>query len=168
MSQTDWPSSPTIGQVYTSPSGTSWEWNGYAWDIINTGIPGATGPTGPTGTTGAQGPTGAQGIQGPTGSQGPIGATGPQGVTGPTGPLDATVTSTLTLTSGGWSTNTQTLTVTGVTTTSTNLIVLESATMGDRWATGKVYATSQSTNSITFTCQTTPTDNIEFKVVILK
>jgi len=150
MSETNWPTSPTLGQVYTSPSGTSWEWNGYAWDVL-TSLP--TGPTGPTGATGATGPSGL---------------TGPQGVTGPTGPLDATVTSTLTLTSGGWSANTQTLTVTGVTATSTNLIVLESATMGDRWATGKVYATSQSTNSITFTCQTTPTDNIEFKVVILK
>ncbi len=166
MSETNWPTSPTIGQIYTSPSGIVWEWNGYAWDLKNVSGPiGPSGPTGPTGATGLIGPTGPQGDIGPTGTQG---ATGPQGATGATGPLDATVTSTLTLTSGGWSTNTQTLTVTGVTATSTNLIVLESATMGDRWATGKVYATSQSTNSITFTCQTTPTDNIEFKVVILK
>jgi hypothetical protein len=30
----DFPSSPTLNQVYTS-SGTSWKWNGYAWDAFN-------------------------------------------------------------------------------------------------------------------------------------
>ena len=30
----DFPSSPTLNQIYTS-SGTSWKWNGYAWDAFN-------------------------------------------------------------------------------------------------------------------------------------
>ena len=80
----------------------------------------------------------------------------------------ATTTATLTLLSTGWTTNTQTLTVTGVTATSTNLIVIESIVMGDRWGAAKVYATGQGTNEITFTCDTDPTENIDFKVVILK
>jgi hypothetical protein len=30
----DFPSSPVLNQVYTS-GGTSWKWNGYAWDAYN-------------------------------------------------------------------------------------------------------------------------------------
>jgi len=30
----DFPSSPVLNQVYTS-GGTSWKWNGYAWDAFN-------------------------------------------------------------------------------------------------------------------------------------
>lgn len=30
----NFPSSPTLDQVYTS-SGISWRWNGYAWDAFN-------------------------------------------------------------------------------------------------------------------------------------
>lgn len=82
--------------------------------------------------------------------------------------LGGTLSATITLTSGGWSTNSQSVTVSGVTSTSNNLIVLESSTMGDRWAAAKIYPTSQTTDSITFSCQTTPTENIEFKVLILK
>lgn len=81
---------------------------------------------------------------------------------------EPTTTAVLTLTVVGWTANSQTLTVTGVTSTSTNLIVIESITMGTRWGEAKVFATSQSTNSITFTCETTPTEAIEFKVTILK
>lgn len=82
--------------------------------------------------------------------------------------VGSSLSSTITLTSGGWSSSSQSVTVSGVTASSTNIIVIESATMGDRWAAAKIYATSQTTDSITFGCQTTPTENIEFKVVILK
>ena len=78
-----------------------------------------------------------------------------------------TTIDTLTLTVAGWTANSQTLTVTGVTTTSINLIVIESIVMGTRWGEAKVFATSQGTNSITFNCETTPTEDIEFKVTIL-
>lgn len=53
------PISPIIGQIYTLPSGESWEWNGSAWESL--GSPGVTGPAGPAGPTGPTGPTGATG-----------------------------------------------------------------------------------------------------------
>ena len=74
------PLSPSLGQIYTLPTGESWEWNGSAWQTL--GSPGVTGPAGP------QGPTGPTGATGPTGSAGP---TGPTGATGPTGPGWTTV-----------------------------------------------------------------------------
>lgn len=78
-----------------------------------------------------------------------------------------TTTATLTLTVVGWVAKSQTLTVAGVTATSTNLIAIDSITMGDRWGTAKIYAISQGTDSIVFNCDVTPTDPIEFKVVII-
>ena len=82
--------------------------------------------------------------------------------------LTATLTATLTLVVANWSSEVQTLTVTGVTATSTNLVVISSITMGDRWGAAKVYATAQDTDEVTFTCETAPTEDIEFKIVILK
>jgi hypothetical protein len=64
----DFPSSPSLNQVYRSPTGESWRWNGFAWNSLGTG---AGGPQGPNGTNGTIG------VNGATGSQGPIGATGP-------------------------------------------------------------------------------------------
>lgn len=74
------PSSPTIGQIYTSPLGQQWEWNGEAWESI---VPGGTGPTGPTGSNGPTGTTGATGaiVSGTTGPTGPAGPAGPTGST---------------------------------------------------------------------------------------
>ena len=95
--QIDFPSNPSIGQVYTF-NGRNWVWKGYSWlsvgDYGPTG-PGSTGPagpTGPSGTVGINGATGATGITGPTGPAGANGITGPtgpagtDGITGPTGP----------------------------------------------------------------------------------
>ena len=79
-----------------------------------------------------------------------------------------TTTDTLTLVAADWSTNEQAITVTGVTSTSTNIIQIDSITMGDRWGAAKIYATDQDTNEITFTCDEEPTEDIEFKVVIIK
>lgn len=114
------PSSPSIGDVYSTPTGESWVWNGYAWDSVGDGPQGVQGPQGFQGSSGPQGVTGPQGFQGPQGSQGtqgrqgptgpqgsigsiglvgPTGSTGPQGPTGsigtpgvqgPTGPQGAT------------------------------------------------------------------------------
>jgi len=98
------PTSPTLGQIYTLPTGQSWRWNGDAWESVgspyvvgpqgpagptgpigSTGPSGTTGPTGATGSQGVTGPTGPTGVTGPTGSTGPTGPTGSQGITGPTG-----------------------------------------------------------------------------------
>lgn len=54
----DFPSSPTIGDVYTLGS-RKWTWTGYAWQATST-------------TLGLQGTTGVQGTQGTIGVQGPI------------------------------------------------------------------------------------------------
>lgn len=78
------------------------------------------------------------------------------------------IVSSLTLTVAGWSSNSQTLTVNGVTGVSTNIISINNAVMGDRWAASKVYAESQGSNSITFTCQIPPTEPIIFSITILK
>jgi hypothetical protein len=82
--------------------------------------------------------------------------------------LTATTTSTVTLTAAGWTAKSQTLTVTGVTASSVNYFVFDTISMMTRWGEAKVLATSQGTDSITFICDTTPTENIDFKVVILK
>jgi hypothetical protein len=58
------PSNPSIGQEYSVPSGESWVWNGYAWDITAGGLAGPTGPTGDPGPPGAQGPPGPPGPAG--------------------------------------------------------------------------------------------------------
>ena len=79
----DFPSSPTVGQVYQG-----YTWDGEKWD----GGGAATGPTGPTGTagtagsTGVTGPTGSQGTAGTAGGAGPTGPAGGAGPTGATGP----------------------------------------------------------------------------------
>lgn len=79
MSSINFPSNPTLNQVFVA-GGKEWRWNGVAWNFI--GTVGPSGPTGPTGSTGATGPAGANG---PTGSTGPIGPSGIDGVTGPQG-----------------------------------------------------------------------------------
>ena len=95
------PNTPTTGTTHTIGDIT-WEYNGYAWEVVVstiaglTGPKGDTGPAGPTGPTGAIGPTGVAGATGnigptgPTGPQGSTGATGPQGSTGATGPQGST------------------------------------------------------------------------------
>jgi hypothetical protein len=85
MSQINWPSNPIIGQVYTSPNGTSWEWNGYAWDVVINLPQGPTGDTGPQGVQGVQGTQGLEGSTGVQGTQGTQGVQGPQGIEGSTG-----------------------------------------------------------------------------------
>ena len=75
----NWPIPTTVGEIYTSPNGDKWEWNGYGWDTF--GSIGVTGPIGPTGGTGATG----------AGATGATGADGADGATGPTGGTDSAV-----------------------------------------------------------------------------
>jgi len=82
------PNTPTTGTTHTIGDIT-WEYNGYAWEVVVSTIAGLSGPkgdTGPTGPIGPTGPTGPTGIAGATGNIGPTGPTGPQGPTGATGP----------------------------------------------------------------------------------
>jgi hypothetical protein len=83
------PTGPSVNDE-TTTGGRTYKWNGQAWELVGSGIPGATGPTGAASTvTGPAGATGPAGSEGPTGAAGTAGATGPTGaastVTGPTG-----------------------------------------------------------------------------------
>jgi hypothetical protein len=109
MAEINWPIPSFIGEIYTSPNGDQWVWNGYAWNFLAniglagaTGATGATGPTGPVGSNGAKGSAGAQGITGPTGSTGAKGSAGTGGTTGPTGPIGATGLGTTGATGNKW------------------------------------------------------------------
>lgn len=94
----NWPIPSFVGEQYTY-AGSTWEWNGSAWQSLG---PGQAGPTGPTGASGSSGSSGANGVTGPTGptgasgSSGSVGATGPTGVTGAVGSSLASGTITLT------------------------------------------------------------------------
>jgi hypothetical protein len=85
------PSSPTLNQT-TTTGGRQYRWNGQAWELVGSGIPGPTGPTGVAGAAGVTGPAGTNGVTGPAGEAGAAGATGPAGeagtagATGPEGP----------------------------------------------------------------------------------
>ena len=64
----NWPSNPTAGDQYTSPSpySNTWIFNGEGWVALGSTVIGPIGPTGvpgPTGPTGALGPTGATGAE---------------------------------------------------------------------------------------------------------
>lgn len=90
MPAIDFPSTPTVGQIYTNGVNT-YEWDGTAWRLVRTSAVGPTGPTGPAGADstviGPTGPTGP-GITGPTGADSTI--VGPTGATGPTGSFEIT------------------------------------------------------------------------------
>ena len=61
MAAFDFPSSPSVNDVYTA-NGISYKWDGTVWKRVS--ATGAQGPTGSTGSQGATGPTGAQGQKG--------------------------------------------------------------------------------------------------------
>lgn len=53
MSEINWPIPSFIGEIYTSPLGKTWRWNGYAWDFVGPDY--AIGPTGATGSAAVYG-----------------------------------------------------------------------------------------------------------------
>jgi hypothetical protein len=85
MSIIIWPISPTLGQLYVSPDGDTWVFDGDGWLSLGNPSPGATGPIGETGPVGPTGETGPIGSTGPTGPQGSLGLSGPTGPSGPAG-----------------------------------------------------------------------------------
>ena len=86
--------------------------------------------------------------------------------TGEAIPTVPSITSTTaTLASGNWSSNTQSVSVTGVTSTN-NVIVAAAPTSMSDYADANVRCTAQSSGTLTFTCETTPTNNITVNVMI--
>lgn len=73
---------------------------------------------------------------------------------------------TATLTTAWWSSSTQTVSVTWVTASNTVLVSPAPASIAD-YVDWWVYASAQGTNSLTFTCDTTPSNDITVNVVIL-
>lgn len=81
------PTGPSVNDE-TTTGGRTYKWNGQAWELVGSGIPGATGPTGAASTV--TGPVGATGVEGPTG---PTGLFGTSDVVTPTAfAADATIT----------------------------------------------------------------------------
>lgn len=78
----------------------------------------------------------------------------------------ATKTITVTLTSAWWSSNEQTVTATGVTSSNTVIVSPAPANMED-YTDWKVLCTAQGTDSLTFTCDTEPSNDITVNVVII-
>lgn len=75
-----------------------------------------------------------------------------------------TTTGTLAVTD--WSNSSQTITVNGVTATNTVFVSPAPASASD-YASAGIICTAQGTDSLTFSCQTTPTNNLTVNVVIL-
>lgn len=73
---------------------------------------------------------------------------------------------TVTLTSAWWSNNTQTVSATWVTASNTVIISPAPASFEDYW-TAQIYCSSQSSNSLTFTCWDVPSSDLTVNVVIL-
>lgn len=77
----------------------------------------------------------------------------------------AATSTTITLTSSGWSSNAQTVTVNGVLATGQNVhLSPTSKADGDAWAAAGCWCTTQGSDSLNFTCETVPTQDIELNV----
>ena len=75
---------------------------------------------------------------------------------------------TITLTTSGWSSNTQTVTVSGVSADETVQLIMPVPALASQTAyyEAGILVTGQAANSLTFTCQTAPTENITVYVVM--
>lgn len=75
---------------------------------------------------------------------------------------------TVTLASGGWSSNAQTVSVPGVLADETKQLIQPTPANANRtaWNDAGIQCTGQAANSLTFTCETVPSSNITVYVVI--
>lgn len=76
------------------------------------------------------------------------------------------VNSTITLTSAGWSSNTQTVNVTGMTATGVVMVSPDPSNQSAYTSAG-IICTAQATDSLTFTCTSTPSADLTVNVVML-
>ena len=72
----------------------------------------------------------------------------------------------ITLTSAGWTNNEQTVTATWVT-ASNSVIISPAPTYINDYTDAKIYCSAQGTDSLTFTCDSTPASDIEVNVLVL-
>lgn len=78
----------------------------------------------------------------------------------------APISSTATLDSANWSDSSQTVTVSGVTADNIIFVSPAPASAAD-YASAGIICTAQATNSLTFTCESTPNTNISVNIVIM-
>jgi len=78
---------------------------------------------------------------------------------------DKPIVSSITIPAADWVADAQTVTVTGVTADNEVDIIIENQTNGDLWADANIYVT-QNVDELIFTCETTPTNNIDIKIRI--
>lgn len=71
----------------------------------------------------------------------------------------------VTLLSSGWSNNTQTVTATGVT-ANNNVVISPAPSSFSDYTDAIIYCSSQWTNSLTFTCDTAPSNDITVNVMV--
>lgn len=72
----------------------------------------------------------------------------------------------VTLAAANWSSSTQTVTATGVTASNTVVVSPASASASD-YASAEILCTAQASDSLTFTCVTTPSNDITVNVLIV-
>ena len=75
-------------------------------------------------------------------------------------------TITVTLTSAWWSLNSQTVTATWVTASNTVIVSPDPSDYSD-YTDAEIYCSAQGTNSLTFVCGTTPSNDIDVNVIII-
>lgn len=80
------------------------------------------------------------------------------------GKQEAITSTTVTLTSAGWSSNTQTVSVTGMTASSIVWVSPAGASMSD-YASAGVYCSAQASGTLTFTCSTAPSSDLTVQIV---
>lgn len=79
---------------------------------------------------------------------------------------DKKSTISVTLTAIGWSSNSQTVSATGVTASNTVIVAPDSSDYSD-YMDAEIYCSAQWSGTLTFTCGTTPSNDIDVNVVIL-
>lgn len=143
---------PYNSQIYKKGSST--------WEFVNdmSGATGATGNTGPAGKTAY-----ASAVDG-----GYVGTESKfyTDLAAVSTKQDVVQSTTATLSSSGWSNNTITVTVNGITATN-NLLVMPAPASTRDWDNSFVLCTAQATNSLTFTCETTPVVDLVANILIM-
>ena len=75
--------------------------------------------------------------------------------------------STVTLTSSGWSGNLQTVSVSGMAAT-LDIVVSPAPASQEAWGKAGVYCSAQGTGTLTFTCKSVPTTNLTANILTLR
>ena len=79
---------------------------------------------------------------------------------------DKAIIQSITIPAADWVADEQTVVVSDVTADNEVDIIIETQINGDLWADANIYVISQGVDTLTFTCETTPTDDIQIKVRI--